>query len=154
MVRDSRGIISYHYASSSPQARPAPPADSPSPQEVRRKRWELANAANRQRRQDELDYQDTRRQLDDLRRQRQQEEDAYQAAWRQNRRAQRWQEQEQSRTYEQQVSQWSENQRQRAAAESAQLQQASQALDAVLISSQRQWDQQQEWLRPKHKYGQ
>jgi hypothetical protein len=100
------------------------------------RQWVQAQAEDR-RRPDVVTYQDLRREREAQWRREQQELDAYQAARQRIVQAHRQQQQEERRTYQVQLSQWSQDQRLRAEAETARWQQASQTIDDLLRLSQR-----------------
>jgi hypothetical protein len=137
-VCDSRGILTYRYASAGRSA----PASSTTPGFVPTQRQQFC-VEDRQPQQSEWAYQDVRREIEDQRRREQQELQAYQETWRQYEQEQRRQQLERERVYQQQQREAIEQQRQWAQAEAWQRQRAAQELDAAL---QRSLRQQQEMM--------
>ncbi len=126
-VLDSRGIVTYRYAST---VQPAPMTP------IRVNSWPSSHSqfdtVNWQRQQDDRAYQDALREQEAQRRREQQEQQAYQDALRRDREFQRQQEQ----IYRQQQYQFAEQQRQRYHSQAAQYQRAGQQLDTLLQQMQ------------------
>jgi hypothetical protein len=137
-VEDDRGISTYRYVPRKRSPATAPRAESsPRPQDdlLVQMQQERADTEDRER-QYALDQQRLNRELDERRRQEDRELQARRDEWLRNNREQMRLAVEQRRAYQQQTSQWAENQRLKAEADEARRQKDAQDLNEALLRVQ------------------